>query len=237
MNIRTSLTLIVVLSFFLSCVSIPKESITLSQTLGKDLQILHKSHRNMVDIHFKKIKDDINSFVDDTYAPYVIHYVLNKQLEAYEKGDSTSIYAVIHKAGEVKGKEQSEIALEKMESFLNAARNNIESKRKNLLEPIEKQQSKILKTVDDSYEHAIYANSTITGHLQSIRKVKEAQQEALSLIGLEGADSVITNSLVNISEKVSEATEKAKEIDVKSEDALEKLEEISKKIKEITDKK
>ena len=233
---KNTIILLILLTSLFSCVSIPKESVTLSQTLGKDLEILHKSHRNMVNIHFEKIKDDINSFIDDTYAPYVIHYVLSRQLEAYEKGDSTSLYSVIQKAGEVKGKEESEKALEKMESFLSAARRNIENKRKELLIPIEKQQNEILKAVNDSYKHAIYANSTISGHLQSIRKVKEAQQEALSLIGLEGADSVITNSLVKVSEKVGEATEKAKEIDVKGKDALEKLEEISKKIKEATNK-
>lgn len=234
MKIRT-IGLLLVISAITACVSIPKETVTLSQTLGSDLKILHNAHRNIIGIHFKKIKDDIHTFVDDVYGPFVIHYVLKKELKQYKAGEP-SLYGSIEIAGKTEGKKESEKALKDMSDFLDAARYQIESKRNELLAPIQKQEDRIVLAVNQSYENVIYANSTITGHLKSIRKVKEAQQEALSIIGLKGVDSLITNSLVNVSEQVKKAVKKAKEIDIKSDEAMQKLEEISNQIKEITHK-
>jgi hypothetical protein len=227
--------MLVVASFFTSCASIPQESVTLSQTLGEDLKVLHRAHRNIIEIHYRKIKDDINSFVDDVYAPFVIHHVLKMELKAYKEGN-ISLYGSIIAAGENEGKTESEAALKDMNDFQLATRKRVEKKRAELLSPIIKQEIEVVMAVNQSYENVIYANSTITGHLQSIRKVKEAQREALSMVGIAGADSLITNSLVKVSEQVGEALKKGKEIDVKSNDALKKLEEISKQIKSITNK-
>lgn|ERR1035437_32863 len=218
------------------CVVIPKETVTLSQTLGSDLKVLHNAHRNIVNIHFEKIKDEINSFVDDVYAPYIINYVLKGELKSYKAGNP-SLFGTIELAGQKQGKEESENALSEMSDFLNAARGQIESKRDELISPINTQESQILLAVDQSYENAIYANSTITGYLQSIRKVRGAQQEALSKIGLPGADTLMSNALVKLSDQVDVALKKGKEIDIKSDDAYSKLEGIVKEIKELTHKK
>jgi hypothetical protein len=218
------------------CVVIPKETVTLSQTLGNDLVVLHNAHRNIVNIHFEKIKEEINSFVDDVYAPYIINYVLKGELKSYKEGNP-SLFGTIELAGQKQGKEESENALSEMSDFLNAARGQIESKRDELISPINTQESQILLAVDQSYENAIYANSTITGYLQSIRKVRGAQQEALSKIGLPGADTLMSNALVKLSDQVDVALKKGKEIDIKSDDAYSKLEGIVKEIKELTHKK
>jgi hypothetical protein len=228
--------LFIFLVIFTACVSIPRETITLSQALGNDLKVLHNSHRNMINIHFDKIKKDINSFIDDSYAPFVIHYVLNKELTNFKAG-KPSLYGTIQLAGEQKGKAESETAIKEMSDFLQAAHKQIEKKRNELLEPITKQATKVITAVNQSYENAIYANSTLTGYLQSIRKVKKAQSEALSMIGLSGADTLITKTLVTVSEKVSEAIEKGKEIDIKSDEAYQELEKISDLIKNLINKK
>lgn len=219
-----------------ACAVIPKETVTLSQTLGNDLVVLHNAHRNIVNIHFEKIKDDINSFVNDVYAPYIINYVLKGELKSYKEGNP-SLFGTIELAAQKQGKEESENALNEMSDFLTAARDQIESKRYELISPINTQENQILLAVDQSYENAIYANSTITGYLQSIRRVRGAQQEALSLLGLPGADTLMTNSLVKLSDQVDVALKKGKEINIKSDDAYSKLEEIIKEIKELTHKK
>jgi len=124
-----------------------------------------------------------------------------------------------------------------MSDFLDAARRRIEAKRNELISPIITQQNQVLQAVDQSYEHAIYANSTITGYLESIRKVKTAQEEALSMIGLGGADTLMTNNLVKLSDQLDIALKKGKEIDIKSDDAYNKFESIIKEIKNLTNKK
>lgn len=235
MQIKTGI-LIAIISFITSCASIPKETVTLSQALGNDLMVLHQAHRNIAELHFRKIKDNINSFVDDTYAPFVIQFVLNKELQAHQAGQP-SIYSTLEVVEKNGGKQEMDAAVKEMADFQEAAHKQIERKRNELLLPITSQEIEIIGAINQSYENAIYANSTITGYLQSVRKVKEAQQEALSAIGLKGADTLITNGLVQVSEKVNEAVRKGKEIDLKDKNAFQQLEEISNLIKEITLKK
>ncbi len=234
MNIRNLVVLIAIL-IMSACVSVPKETVTLSQALGKDLEVLHNSHRNTVEIYYKKVKDNINYFIDDVYAPFIIHYALKSELEKYKNGDS-SIFKTIEIAGQVEGKTEAENALNEMFDFQLAAHQQIESKRDELLSPIKRQESDILSTINKAYENSIYANSTITGYLKSVGKVKETQQEALSLIGLSGADTVVTNTLVKLSELVNQAIEEGKKIDITSDEAFYKLDSISEKIKQLTNK-
>ena len=54
MKIRI-LCLCLSLGFIASCVSIPKETIVLSKSIGTDLQILHDSHKNAVQLYYKNI--------------------------------------------------------------------------------------------------------------------------------------------------------------------------------------
>lgn len=227
---------LLIILFFTGCAAIPKETITLSQTLGNDLKVLHNSHRNMVSIYYTKITNEINSFVNDVYSPFIINYVLKSELKNYMEGNP-SLFGTIEIAGKKEGKQESENALNEMSDFLDAARRKIEAKRNELISPITTQQNQVLQAVDQSYEHAIYANATITGYLESIRKVKAAQEEALSMIGLEGADTLMTNNLVKLSDQVDIALKKGKEIDIKSDDAYNQFESIIKEIKNITNKK
>lgn len=231
-NLITVLTLVI----FSACASIPKEIVTLSQTLGNDLKVLHNSHMSTVQIYFGKIKYDINSFIDEKYAPFIIHYALKSELANYKQG-KTSLYGTIEVAGQKEGQKEANDALTVMMDFQEAARKQIESKREELLSPILKQEAEIKEAVNRSYENVQYANSSITAYLQSIRKVKEAQQQALSMVGLGSADTLVTKSLVKLSEQVESAVKTGKEIDIQSDDAYKQLEKVANQIKEITNKK
>jgi vacuolar-type H+-ATPase subunit H len=218
-----------------SCVSIPKETVELSQALGKDLKVLHTSHRNVVTIYYQKIKDNINIFVKDVYAPYVINFVLKKELNSY-KNNQESIFKALNDAANNNNAAATEKATKDMQDFLSAANRQIKKKTDELMNPIIAQETELLLKIDQSYQNAMYANSTITAYLSSIRKVKATQQEALSMIGLKGVDSLVTAKLLLLSEGVKEAIQKGKEIDTKSENAINKIKEITDKIKELTKK-
>lgn len=224
---------LIVLFIFSGCVSIPDETVLLSSTMGKDIKVLQQSHKNSISVLFGGIKRDINSFVEDVYAPFVIHYVLQKEMQAYLKGEE-SLYTAIEAAGKKGGKEDTEAAIKVMDDFLVSARRQIENKRIEILAPVLKRELEILREIDRSYDNVIYANTSITNYLQSARKIKNAQQEALSNLGLEGMDGMITKNLVEVSEKVSAAVEMGREIDVKSDNAFGKLEGIVNQIKNLT---
>lgn len=227
------LTLIIAL--ISSCVSIPKETVQLSQALGNDLKVLQTSHRNVVTIYYQKIKDNIVIFIKDVYAPYVINFVLKKELASY-KSNQESIFKALNEAAQNNNAASTEKATKDMQDFLSAANRQIKKKTDELLNPIITQETKLLLKIDQSYQNAMYANSTITAYLSSIRKVKETQQEALSMIGLKGTDSLVTTKLLQLSEGVKEAIQKGKEIDTKSDNAINKIKEITDKIKKLTQK-
>lgn len=236
MKLRKTQFILFVPLIISACTVIPKETVVLSETLGDDLQVLHKSHRTAIELQYNRLKDDVNRFVNEVYAPFVIHYVLADEYESFKKGES-SIFKTLIIAAESQGQIESENALQEMIDFQTAANEQIEGKRSELLTPIEDQESGILNSIDQAYSNVIYANATITGHLKSIQKVKDTQQEALSKLGLGGVDTVITNALVRTSNLVEKAIEKAKDVDVKSDVAYRQMEEISNTIKNLTKKK
>lgn len=218
-----------------SCASIPKETVTLSTAIGSDLQILHGSHRKVVQLYYEGIKSDVNTFIDDVYAPYIIHFVLESELDKYKNGES-SIYGIIEKAGKTGGKAETEDALNVMLEFQEAANKEINSKRDELLSPILSQETEILKAVDEAYQNTIYANTNLTAYLSSARKVKESQSEALSVVGLEGMDTTVTDKLVELSGFIDTALKEGEKIDIKSDKAQQQINDIIDKIKKLTNK-
>ena len=228
--------LVVIFSALLvSCASIPKETVTLSKTIGSDLQILHDSHRNMVQLYYNGIKLNINTFIDDVYAPFIIHHVLEVELNKHKRGES-SIYGIIENAGKKGGKDETEEALNVMLEFQEAANQQINAKKAELLSPILQQEREILSAIDQSYQNTIYANTTLTTYLVSVRKVKESQNEALSFVGLNGLDTTVTNQLVELSGFIDMILEKGEKINIKSDEAQQQIEDIVNKIKELTNK-
>ncbi len=227
--------LVIILFSFLivSCVSIPKETVTLSETIGADLKVLHESHRSMVQLYYNGIKYKVNAFIDEVYSPFIIQNVLESELKKYRKGE-LSIYSIIEIGGKTGEKSDSEEVLSVMLEFQEAANNRINSKRNELLFPILNQEMELLTAIDQSYQNILLANSTLTEYLVSVSKVKQSQNEALSIIGLKGVDTTITNRLLQLSESVNKTVELGEKIDLKSNDAKEQIEDLIYKIKELT---
>lgn len=145
-------------------------------------------------------------------------------------------YGIIENAGKTGGKAETEEALNVMLEFQEAANQQINAKRNELLFPILEQEREILNAIDQSYQNTIYANTTLTAYLVSVQKIKESQNEALSIVGLNGLDTTVTNRLVELSGLVDVALEKGEQIDIKSNEAQQQIEDIVNKIKELTKK-
>lgn len=227
---------VIIILVFTSCITVPKETVTISKTIGSDLVVLENSHKKIVQLYYSKLKTSINTFIDDTYAPYVINYVLKKQLAKYQQ-NQPSLYTSLMDAAKTVNKDTIQLALDDMSQFQQAAYAQISKKRKELMDPIVAQETELTNVISQSYSNTIYANTTLTAYLQSIRKVKETQQEALSKIGLKNVDSLITTKLVDLSNILDKAIQKGKEIDVKGDKAKDQIEDVINKIKELTNKK
>jgi len=217
-----------------SCVSVPKESITLSETLGSDLRVLKQSHLNTINLYYDNLETKINTFIDEVYAPFIIQYVLESEFESFENNQPSMITFLNEASKPESTQEDTKQAFKEIKDFHNLMSNQILSKRGELLKPIQSQRNEILKAINSSYDNAIYANSTLTAYLQSASSVKNTQKETLKLIGLEGADEYLNDALLNASDILNDVIEKGKDIDEKSDDAQTKINDLIEKIKAIT---
>jgi len=227
--------IIVTFYFFNSCISVPKQTVKLSSVIGTDLKVLENSHTTMVGLFYTEIINNINGFIEDVYAPFIINYVLKKELDSYHNSQP-SIFEAIEDAATKGGKANTEKAYNDMSDFLKAARTQIEKKRNELLVPIQKQRDSIILNIKISYGNTILASSSVTSYLQSISSLKESQNEVLSVIGLKGKTEELTNTLLKMSDVTKSLLTKGKEIDIKSDDAYNKMKTLTDEIKSIIHK-
>lgn len=223
------------LPLLMSCAAIPQETITVSETIGKDMQILHESHKSILKLYYNKLEGEINTFIDNVYAPYIIHYVLNSQLNKYRNGEP-SLYKTIEEAGISNKKEDADAALNDMVEFTEDAYNQINQRREELLTPIKQQRDSIIAIVDESYQNIIYANTRLTMYLESARKIKDTRNKAYSIVGLDGLEDEVTETIIELSNFLNNAIKVGNKIDVKSEEAKEEIENLINQIKEQTNK-
>jgi vacuolar-type H+-ATPase subunit H len=227
--------IIVTFYIFNSCISVPKQTVKLSSVIGTDLKVLENSHTTMVGLFYNEIMNNMNGFIEDVYAPFIINYVLKKELDSYHNSQP-SIFEAIEDAATKGGKANTEKAYNDMSDFLKAARTQIEKKRNELLVPIQKQRDSIILNIKISYGNTILASSSVTSYLQSISSLKESQNEVLSVIGLKGKTEELTNTLLKMSDVTKSLLTKGKEIDIKSDDAYNKMKTLTDEIKSIIHK-
>jgi vacuolar-type H+-ATPase subunit H len=227
--------IIVTFYIFNSCISVPKQTVKLSSVIGTDLKVLENSHTTMVGLFYNEIMNNMNGFIEDVYAPFIINYVLKKELDSYHNSQP-SIFEAIEDAATKGGKANTEKAYNDMSDFLKAARTQIEKKRNELLVPIQKQRDSIILNIKISYGNTILASSSVTSYLQSISSLKESQNEVLSVIGLKGKTEELTNTLLKMSDVAKSLLTKGKEIDIKSDDAYNKMKTLTDEIKSIIHK-
>lgn len=84
----------------------------------------------MVQLYYNRIKLNVNTFIDDVYATFVIHHVLEAELNQHIRGES-SIYGIIENAGKTGGKAETKEALNVMLEFQEAANQQINAKGMN----------------------------------------------------------------------------------------------------------
>lgn len=228
--------LLILLFFLSSCASIPKETVLLSETIGKDIHELHRAHRKAIELQFNEMEADVNTFIQEVYTPFIIHFVLKEELKAKEEG-RPSIYTSLEMAGTTGGKTSVDAALQDTENFLSEAYKEIEAKREETLRPVLQQKIQVLNALDQSYSNLNYANTALTGYLKSARKIKESQNEAMAMLGLGSPEELVTDNLVRVQESLSKAVKLGKDIDVKSDDALIKIRNVFEEINEITNSK
>ena len=211
----------VLLSTF-GCAQVPKESVELSATVGRDLAEIRKSHIALIDIYYGGLIANINRFIDDVYLPYQIQQTLSDDLI---KSDMLSTIEAASRT-DTSGQAQKD-ALQKLQDFHLIIHEDVENYRKLQLKPVQDQYQTVLTNVNQSYEQIHYANSIVTGHLASVVKVHDTQSELLEKLDLGNFNTNISKKIADRSDKISELIIKAKTSDEKLQKIISTFEELS----------
>lgn len=187
-----------------SCAQVPREAVELSATVGRDLAEMKKAHLAFVDLYYDRLYSDINAFIDDVYLPFQIHETLkdeairNELISGIEASSLSSSTAA----------EQKE-AFQKIEFFILLLHQEVEDYRKTKLEPVKRQHLELLRNLNDAYDQIHYANSIVTGHLASVVKVHDTQNEVLEKLELKDIRTELGKGIAELSEKIAELNKKA----------------------------
>ena len=245
--LRTTAVLAVVV-LASACAQVPKESVELSATVGRDIAELHKAHRATATLLFGRMRGDINRFIDNVYAPYQIDRAMKRQSELAMSTDPNekrkSLLLAVNAAftppatplspgDESKRRALQGKVLKAFERFVVLVRNDVEQMRGEMLAKLDAQETEVMDAINRSYQQAHYANSIVTGHLSTVLKVHDAQQEMLAAVGLEDVREEIGTKLAKTSNELGKLVEKAESV----EGGLDKAEDFAGKINDALGRK
>lgn len=176
--------------FTSGCASVPKESVELSYALGNDLESLHQSYKILIVSYFETLRRDVNSAIDQVFFPaYINDFVKEGKLVENAKNENHAY----------------------VEAWAKIAVETVDKERMDRIEPINQAERELMISVDDAFDKVVRANSTITAHLNSLRKVNEVQDKVLESLELSDIRNKITDALADASNTVKEITN---EIDI-----------------------
>jgi len=179
------------LVFQVGCATVPKEVVLLSQGMGEDLTAVQVSYRALIREHFAGLRTQVNVFIDTRWKPtYLREYIQSgKLVELATAPDPNEV-------------------LDGVEDWADIALEEIASKRRELLAPIDRQEDTLLTNVDEIFAQLLNANAAITAHLQSLRGVQEAQDRLLEEARVRSLRDRINAGLIAASDSTQSALER-----------------------------
>lgn len=216
MKMISKLTVVLValsLVTFAGCASVPKEVVQLSYQIGDDFSSIQISYKKLVHDHFEMLRGQRIQYLNNEWTPtYIRRWVEDGRLRDVVKGDIVWSEEKADFIKPVAGKEDDGL-LNTVKFWSLAAVAEIESKKKELLEPLNKQEEQLTSWIDDAFSRLYRGNATITAHLNSLRKVQEVQDDALAALHMKDLSDKINNTLITASDKAKEGLEAVRKAD------------------------
>ena len=209
------------------CAGVPQEAVTLSVTIGKDLEEVRRSHRELAIRYFERSRVDVNRFIDDVYRPAFVQEALTEATYEYEEGKPELKFLPIlqKEIARLNVGEEGADPLFYMRVVVDEAVRTIERTRLELLQPIEAREQEVLRAIDGAYSKVMNAHAIVTGHLASVRRVQQAQEELLADLGLKDIRKKFIDRAADISDRASDILAKARKATSTLDDLDGKIEE------------
>lgn len=204
-----------------SCARVPQQAVILSSTVGERIADLEASHEAFVSAYFGLTRDRIEDFLTERWIPtflgkFVKEAKLVDELMSVQPLTSEQLTrlttelqnANIQGAIQLKILQAVNSALgdpdrgELVLVFSELALKKIEERRNSLIDPIDELERRTLEELRKAYSQLKQAQSTVTAHLSSIRKVTEEQDKVLERLGLLRKRDQIVETAIKTSEEI-----------------------------------
>jgi len=179
--------LLFMILLFMGCATVPKEVVELSYTVGDDIEAIQSSYKLLVQTYFDGLRTQTLTFLNEKWRPeYLRRYIKEgKLIENVSNNDPDKVLIAV-------------------EVWTDIAIETIENKKDSLITPIDNDENNLMIIIDEAFANIIRSNAVITAHLNSIREVKELQDETLSALGVKDLRDKINNALIEASNKSKE---------------------------------
>ncbi len=185
--------LVVMILILVGCASVPKEVVKLSYTIGQDLNAVHSSYNELIHTYFDNLRIQTITFLEIRWIPaYLEDYIQTGELVKIARDSDPTL------------------VLEGVQDWVEFAMENIETKKRELIDPINSDEVALLKIVNEAFSNLIRANAIITAHLNSLRKIQEVQDDALKAMNLKELRDKINKALIGASDRAKKALEELK---------------------------
>ena len=210
------------------CADVPQEAVTLSVTIGKDLEEVRRSHRELAIRYFERSRVDVNRFIDNVYRPTFVQKALTEATYEYEpdKPELKFLPILQREISRLNDGEKGADPLFYMRVVVNEAVRTIEQTRLELLKPIQAREKQVLRAIDDAYSKVMNAHAIATGHLASVRRVQQAQEELLADVGLKDIRRKFIDRAADISDRASDILAKTRKASSNLDDLYDDINEV-----------
>jgi hypothetical protein len=207
---------IVLTAMLIGCATVPKDVVRLSDQVGKDLSALYVSYDLLIHEFYNQLRSERVAYLDEIWYPRFIQNWM-------EAGEVQAIAAGVkvwsdeeERLVPVSAETSSDETIRTMRDWLDYALYAYEVKKDSLLVPLNREEEALRRDVNHAFRQVMRANATVTAHLNSIRKVKSVQGEALTALNIKELRDRIISSLANASERAEEALKRIREKDEQS---------------------
>ena len=201
------------------CANIPRESIELSQVMGKQVQSLESVDEATIRIFFKEKRAEARRFMKDEWIPQFANNYLSAPLES-------SMLA------ETCGKQKHADCLRAILIISKHAEIQIQLHYRKILDPLDKTEGTLLAAVQTDYSEVERENDALTALLASANKVQAERQAVLSKLGI--SEVQIDGALAAVSGQVAKATSNAKSLDSNLENFTQKMKALRESLRKQT---
>lgn len=207
--------------FLVSCASIPKQAPDLSAALGKEINVLEKSHLTLLHAYFNERRAEVDEFIETTWLPqYATNFFSEPEIQ-----DAWNEIV------------ESDDKAERLDFILAVApelQAVINEKRNELITPLNEIERALEYSLRDQYNYTRSINNSLTSFLSSAAEVQENQQRYLDMVkitddkigrGIDRTDELVQD-LLKKSVKAADAEENIADYKAKGDEYIKKLKEL-----------